>query len=284
MNKPKHIRETAEPLSEQVQSADGAVQQPLSELAEQPLAEAVSDAPAASRGEAAGGSATSRAAAAELTATSHPDSTAADPDLATRGANVRRPVAKPTINPMLRQVLSFVGTVALVFVVVTAVKLFVFDIYAVPTGSMVPTIEIDDHVLAEKVTIHFTPIQPGDIVTFHDPLYNPNTDPASADRILIKRVIAVGGQTVRLLDGHVFVNNIQLDEPYTHGQASDPLTPAPGVTIEYPYTVPEGMIWVMGDNRTYSADSRYFGAISEDAVTGRGLLVVWPFSRFGPLK
>ena len=101
--------------------------------------------------------------------------------------------------------------------------------------------------------------------------------------MLIKRCIAVGGQTVDLVDGRVVVDGVALDEPYTRGLPSEPLKTALGVEVSYPYTVPAGHLWVMGDNRTNSNDSRYFGAIDEDTLTGRAALVYWPFSNFGLL-
>ena len=104
-----------------------------------------------------------------------------------------------------------------------------------------------------------------------------------AGRVLIKRCIAVGGQTVDLVDGRVVVDGVALDEPYTRGLPSEPLKTALGVEVSYPYTVPEGHLWVMGDNRTNSNDSRYFGAVDEDTLTGRAALVYWPFNNFGLL-
>ena len=76
---------------------------------------------------------------------------------------------------------------------------------------------------------------------------------------------------------------VALDEPYTQGKASEPLNPAPDVDVSYPFTVPEGRLWVMGDNRTNSQDSRYFGAIKESSVTGHAVLVYWPLQNFGAL-
>jgi signal peptidase I len=143
---------------------------------------------------------------------------------------------------------------------------------------MQPTIEINDRVFAEKVSYHFSSVRPGDIVTFSDP------EPGYQDRVLIKRVIATGGQTIDLQDGKVLVDGQILDEPYTHGKESAPLPmQLPGVTLKFPYTVPEGEIWVMGDNRTNSADSRYFGPIDETSVLGHAVLRIWPLDRFGLL-
>ena len=152
---------------------------------------------------------------------------------------------------------------------------FVHQAFAVPSGSMEGTIMTGDRVYAEKVSYLFRDPEPGDIVTFQDP--------EIPGRVLIKRCIAVGGQTVDLVDGRVVVDGVALDEPYTRGLPSEPLKTALGVEVSYPYTVPAGHLWVMGDNRTNSNDSRYFGAIDEDTLTGRAALVYWPFSNFGLL-
>jgi signal peptidase I len=104
------------------------------------------------------------------------------------------------------------------------------------------------------------------------------------DQTLIKRVIAVGGDQVDLIDGAVYVNGEKLDEPYTDGKPSMPLDPAYGVDISYPYTVPEGYLWVMGDNRTNSADSRYFGAVPVTSVSGHANIIYWPLDHIGALE
>ncbi|MDR0459591.1 MAG: signal peptidase I [Coriobacteriales bacterium] len=177
---------------------------------------------------------------------------------------------------VFQEILSFVTTIAVVVCLTAALKLFIIDVYTVPTGSMSPTIAIDDHIIAEKITRLFSPIEQSDIVTFIDPNHG--------DRILVKRVIAVGGQTVDLRGGIVYVDGVALDEPYTYGRPSHALNTMPGVEISYPYLVPEGSIWVMGDNRTDSLDSRYFGPISEKQVTGKSFLVLWPLNHFGNLE
>ena len=152
---------------------------------------------------------------------------------------------------------------------------FVHQAFAVPSGSMEGTIMTGDRVYAEKVSYLFRDPEPGDIVTFQDP--------EIPGRVRIKRCIAVGWQTVDLVDGRVVVDGVALDEPYARGLPSEPLKTALGVEVSYPYTVPAGHLWVMGDTRTNSNDSRYFGAIDEDTLTGRAALVYWPFSNFGLL-
>ena len=151
---------------------------------------------------------------------------------------------------------------------------FVVESYEIPTGSMLQTIQIGDRLIGEKITYLFGSPEPGDIVTFN------YLDPSSGtEEILIKRVIAVGGQTIDLRDGVVYVDGVALDEPYTNGASTMSLSDSSGSAgITYPYTIPDGCVWVMGDNRTNSRDSRYFGPVPEDEVTSRALFIFWPFS------
>ena len=190
---------------------------------------------------------------------------------------LHKEISKGVAHGFLRTVLSVLVLVVLVVLLSWGLRTFVFQAYEIPSGSMEETIMPGDMVFSEKITYYGSDPAPGDIVTFQDP------DPEQGGRILIKRVIAVGGQTVDLVDGKVVVDGVALDEPYTQGKASEPLNPAPDVDVSYPFTVPEGRLWVMGDNRTNSQDSRYFGAIKESSVTGHAVLVYWPFQNFGAL-
>ena len=171
----------------------------------------------------------------------------------------------------LRGWISVVVMVAIVALITIGLRTFVFVPYEIPSGSMEETIMTGDMVFSEKVSYYLRAPQRGDIVTFDDP--------EVAGRTLIKRVIATGGQTVDLEDGRVVVDGVALDEPYTNGKESYPLAhTASDVALSYPFTVPQGHVWVMGDNRTASQDSRYFGAVSTSSITGRAALIYWPFN------
>lgn len=168
------------------------------------------------------------------------------------------------------------GTLLLGVAIAVLLRLFVIGVYYVPSGSMLETINVGDLLLGEKVTLAFRDPEPGEIVTFDSPL-----DPAET---LVKRVVAVGGQTIDLVDGSVVVDGETLDEPYVNDAPTYSLSSLEGSAgISYPYTVPEGCVWVMGDNRTNSKDSRFFGPVSVDDVSSRALLIYWPLSDVGLL-
>lgn len=170
-----------------------------------------------------------------------------------------------------RWLIETVILVALAFAVAQGIKAFVVQPFVIPTGSMIPTIEIGDRVLADKMVYRFfrSP-EVGDIVVFDDP--------TGQHPQLIKRVIAVAGQTVDIADGAIVVDGVAIDEPYIHGKQN-----LPG-TVQLPVTVGEGEVWLMGDNRPASGDSRFFGPQPVANVRGRAFWTYWPVSRFGALK
>jgi len=177
-----------------------------------------------------------------------------------------RAVQEPSF---MRWLLELVVMVAIAFALATLIRTYIVQPYWIPSGSMVPTIEISERVLANKFIYRFSDPEPGDIVVFDDPT---GTVPT-----LIKRVIATEGQTVDIVDDKVYVNGKPLDEPYTYGKPSEP-GPVP-----LPVTIPKDHVWVMGDNRTNSADSRFFGPVPLSSVHGRAVLRIWPLDRFAKL-
>lgn len=176
---------------------------------------------------------------------------------------------------MFRSVLSVVLTLAAIVLASYLLRTFVFQSYEIPSASMEETIMTGDLVFSEKVSYRFGDPAPGDIVTFEDP--------EIPSRTLIKRVIATEGQTVDLKDGSVYIDGLKQFEPYTDGKPSYPLANS-SEEITYPYTVPAGEVWVMGDNRTNSQDSRYFGSVPVSSISGKAVLVYWPIDQFGLLE
>jgi signal peptidase I len=139
--------------------------------------------------------------------------------------------------------------------------------FVIPSASMEPTLVDRDRVLVNKLAGDFGP---GDVIVFRRP---PDVDMGVVED-LIKRVVAVGGDTIAGTGGAVWVNGTPIDEPYLADGA---------FTEDFgPVEVPPEHLFVMGDNRgpAMSFDSRFFGPIHEDLVVGRAFLVVWPLSRF----
>lgn len=187
-------------------------------------------------------------------------------------------VLEPEAQSVIPAWLDITITVVVTVVVMLCVRRFVLDAYRVPTGSMLDTIQLGDMLFGEKVSYYVRDPQPGEIVTFEDP-----DDP---EVTLIKRVIATEGQEVNLVGGVVVVDGQALDEPYVEGRPSNPIdhhAECLDADIAYPYVVPEGCIWVMGDNRTNSLDSRYFGAVPVGNVLARAVFIYWPPSDIGAL-
>ncbi len=181
------------------------------------------------------------------------------------------PVADTSDTSFGRWLLETALLVLLAFALAQGIKAFLIQPFVIPTGSMRPTIMENDRVLAEKITYRFARApRPGDIVVFDDPL--------AQHPQLIKRVIAVAGQTVDIKNDMVYVDGEPVDEPYVHGKPT-----LPG-TVTMPVTVPEGQVWLMGDNRPNSGDSRFFGPRPVASVRGRAFWTYWPPSRFGALR
>ena len=151
--------------------------------------------------------------------------------------------AKQETGGLARLLVNMAIMVVFVALATILLRTVVFVPYEIPSGSMEQTIMTGDMVFSEKVSYYIRKPQAGDIVTF--------ADPEVQGRTLIKRVIATEGQTVNLIDGVVYVDGQPQTEPYTQGKPSYPLyRPQENLVIKFPYTVPEGCVWVMGDNRT----------------------------------
>ncbi len=181
----------------------------------------------------------------------------------------------------LRSLLSFVLMLIAIVAAVFLLRTYVITPYEVPTGSMETTIMAGDRVFSERISYYTREPQAGDVVTFQDP--------EQPGRTLVKRVIATAGQTVEVRskdqgDGMLYIDGEAQSEPYVNGLPSYVLQTAGNVSITYPYTVPDGCVWVMGDNRTNSADSRYFGAVPLSTISGHVVATYWPLDRIGAIN
>jgi signal peptidase I len=194
-------------------------------------------------------------------------------------------------NPVVRFLGELPGLILLAFILALLIKTFLVQAFFIPSGSMEPTLMPGDRVLVLKVPYYFHDPRRGDIVVFSDP--NPANQPDRGvvsgfthwlfqglgvqhpdNEDFIKRVIGLPGETVWAKGGHVYVDGKQIAEPY--------LTQT---TADFPKTkVPAGELFVMGDNRGNSLDSRFgLGFIPIDKVIGKAEIVIWPPGRFGLL-
>lgn len=170
---------------------------------------------------------------------------------------------KSRYRSVLRSTIYSLITVAAIAVLITTLWFPVLRVYG---NSMTPTLQNGEIIF----TVKMSEFEPGDIISFY---YN--------NKILIKRVIARSGEWVNMdADGNVYVNETLLDEPYLDEKAFG------DCNIELPYQVPEGRVFVMGDHRSTSVDSRNsaVGCVAQEQIVGKILFRVWPLEKFGWVK
>lgn len=173
---------------------------------------------------------------------------------------VKRVRYKSRYRSVLRSTIYSLITVAAIAVLIATLWLPVLQVYG---NSMTPTLQNGEIIF----TVKMSEFEPGDIISFY---YN--------NKILIKRVIAHSGEWVNMdADGNVYVNETLLDEPYLDEKAFG------DCNIELPYQVPEGRVFVMGDHRSTSVDSRNsaVGCVAQEQIVGKILFRVWPLEKFG---
>ena len=192
--------------------------------------------------------------------------------------------------------LGFLKELPILIIVAIAIalliKTFVVQAFYIPSGSMENTLLINDRVLVSKFIYDFKSPKPGDIVVFVAPASVADAPVAptgfagavnslkealglpSTERDFIKRVVAVGGDSVQVKNNTLYVNGVARNEPFVHDHL-------PASMLDYgPYQVPAHHLFVMGDNRGDSEDSRVFGAIPESSVVGQAFVRIWPPGRF----
>lgn len=204
-------------------------------------------------------------------------------------------------NSIGREIWEWVYTIAIAIIIAMVIKGFIFDIVKVDGSSMFPTLVDGDRLIVTK--LGYKPKQ-GDIIIldseyknreeYYDRIaeVNGDSDFGFFDKLIakkdmpenlkkkyyVKRIIAMPGQTLDLIDGKVYVDGEELQEEYYNGVTSS-IDPA----VEYPITVEDNMVFVMGDNRTRSKDSRSseLGQVPYEAILGKSQLRVWPIGGFG---
>ncbi len=168
-----------------------------------------------------------------------------------------------------RNVVEWVAVVVGALAVALVIKTFFLQAFYIPSGSMEPTLRVGDRVLVNKVSYRLHDVNRGDIIVFK----RPPTAAAGGIEDLIKRVVALPGETVEAHDGRVFVDGEELEEPYL---------PDGTVTPDFAEdVVPPDHVFVLGDNRANSQASNVFGPVEEDLIVGRAFVRVWPLDDIG---
>lgn len=167
---------------------------------------------------------------------------------------------------LARNLAEWVAILLGALVVALLVTRFLVQAFFIPSLSMAPTLENNDRVLVNKLSYDLHDVNRGDVIVFERPPQEAESD----IKDLIKRVVALPGDTIADQDGRLIINGAPLEEPY--------LQPGDTTTNVAPQTIPAGHVFVMGDNRNDSRDSRYFGPLSEDLIVGRAFVKVWPLT------
>lgn len=154
-------------------------------------------------------------------------------------------------------------SIVIAVILALLIRTFAFEPFYIPSGSMEPTLQINDEILVNKFGHHFWDFQRGDIIVFKYP-ENPDID-------YVKRLIGLPGEKVELKDSKLYINDQEVAEDYLpKGLRFDDFGPV---------EVPEGHYLMLGDNRNNSEDSRYWGFLPEDNVIGKAMFIFWPFDR-----
>jgi signal peptidase I len=194
----------------------------------------------------------------------------------------------------MKGLIELVITVAVAVALALLIQAFIVKPYRIPSPSMVPTLDVGQRVLTNRLVNHPSL---GDIVVFHPPhgadlgdgvCANPNQGgghtqacdtpiPQESKQTFIKRVVGIPGDKIQIVDGHVYRNGVREKDSYT-----EPCAPnTPSCNFRTPITIPPGDYFMMGDNRPDSEDSRYWGPVPDKWIIGVAFFTYWPPDRIG---
>lgn len=188
----------------------------------------------------------------------------------------------PSRRRVFKLVIEWFSVIGIALVVAMFIRVFLFQQFYISGPSMETTMFSDNRVLVNKLAYRFGDIGRGDVVVFDRVTMN-GSDVQHDD--LIKRVIAIGGETIAIKQCDVYINGVKLSEPYLPTRDTGMPTPQERCnTVDLEETlIPIGEVFLMGDNRPQSFDSRMFGPISTDLIVGRAFILLWPPSAWGGL-
>lgn len=166
---------------------------------------------------------------------------------------------------------EWIKALAIAGILAFVIRSYIFAPFLVDGSSMMPTLEHRERLIVNKFVNYLHTPQAGEIIVFH----------AEAEKDYIKRVIATEGQTVAMRNDVLYIDGKEKEEPYLNQYKADARSKGMVLTDDFgPIEVPKGHIFVMGDNRQNSTDSRFIGPVEVDEVVGRADLIIWPLSNF----
>lgn len=172
------------------------------------------------------------------------------------------------MKKFIRGISEWILIIGVAFILSLVIRNYLVDTRIVPTGSMLPTIQLQDRLIVDRFAYNFGELKRGDIIVFEAP------ESAHEDKDLVKRLIGLPGEKVEIKNGNVLINDKVLNEPYIENKAD----------YNYgPVTVPQHSYFVLGDNRRQSKDSHVWGFLPSDKVLGRVWIRYWPLTAIGSL-
>ncbi len=161
-----------------------------------------------------------------------------------------------------------VQSLVIALILALLIRMFIFQPFYIPSRSMVPNLEPGDRILVTKFNYYFSEPERGEVIVFKYPV-----DP---DKDFVKRIVGLGGESLSIKGNNVYINGKLLNEPYLKQ----------GIPMQDfgPVTIPNGTLFVMGDNRPDSRDSRYWGTLDKNLIIGKTIFRFWPLGRIGRVQ
>ena len=167
-----------------------------------------------------------------------------------------------------RFILDSLELILIAVAIFAIVNIFLGELLLVTGSSMAPALKNNEQIIGEKISLNFSPLKRGEIIIFKHP--NKNI-------LIIKRIVGMPGETVKIEKGSIYINDKLLNEPYTKGR---PTKGGESVKEGVEYKIPDNHYLLLGDNRTESMDSREWGFLNKKGITSRALLVYYPLENF----
>jgi signal peptidase I len=189
----------------------------------------------------------------------------------------------PPFKQTLKFIFEILKTVAVMTIIAFVIKAYLIQTFMIDGLSMEPNFHHREYLLADKISYRFVSPQRGEVVIFKphqitDPSRRAKADRSEEEDYYIKRIVGLPGETIKISNNRVYINNRQLDEPYL--SPGTRTKPSKDSLQSKSYTLEEDEYFLLGDNRSNSKDSRSLGPIKSSQIQGRGFIILYPFSSF----